>query len=150
MKKNDCMTSVIWFGLGLFITLYALRFKLGTASEPGSGLMPFVSGVVICFCSVITFLISVVNASGNTKKVWENIRIRKLLLVFIVLLSYGLLMEKIGFILCTFGMVLLLVRFVDPQSWFTSFLTAGVSSVAAYLLFETWLQTQLPRGIFGF
>jgi putative tricarboxylic transport membrane protein len=150
MKKNDCMTSVIWFCVGLFIAIYAPRFKLGTASEPGSGLMPFISGVVICVCSGITFLISVVNASESTKKVWENIHVRKLLFVFAVLLLYALLMEKAGFILCTFGMVLVLVKFVDPQSWITSFVTAGVSSIASYLLFETWLQTQLPRGIFGF
>ena len=102
--------------------VHAPRFKLGTASEPGSGLMPFVSGVVICVSSTITFIISVVNTSGSTKKVWENIHIRKLLFVFIVLLLYAFMMERIGFILCTFAMVLLLVRFVDPQSWLKSLL----------------------------
>jgi putative tricarboxylic transport membrane protein len=150
MKKNDCITSVIWFCAGLFITVYAPRFKLGTASEPGSGLMPFVSGIVICVSSTITFLISIANTSGSIKKVWENIHIRKLLFIFIVLLLYAFMMEKIGFILCTFAMVLLLVRFVDPQSWLKSLITAGVSSTAAYILFETWLQAQLPKGIFGF
>jgi putative tricarboxylic transport membrane protein len=150
MKKQDRVTSMVWFCLGLFIAAYSPRFKLGTSSEPGSGLLPFISGVVICICSAITFLLAVKEKSGRAKEIWNHVQFRKLLFVFIVLLFYALMMEKLGFILCTFGMVFLLVKFVDPQSWVTSILAAGASSVASYLLFETWLQTQLPRGILGY
>jgi hypothetical protein len=66
------------------------------------------------------------------------------------LLVYALILEKIGFLISTFFLILFLMRLVDPLPWVTSLLGSGLASILSYLLFETWLKAQLPKGIFGF
>lgn len=117
---------------------------------PGSGFMPLITGILMCVFSALRFLQAHLKKSGKVEKIWANIRFGKLIFVLLMLLIYALLLEKLGFILCTFFLILILIRFVGPRTWLTSLLGAGIASIISYLLFETWLKTQLPKGIFGF
>lgn len=112
--------------------------------------MPFVTGILMCGFSMVTFLSAYLDKSGKVKELWGNIRFWRLILVVFMLLIYTLLLEKVGFILCTFFLIAVLIRFVDPQTWLKSLLGGGLSSILLYLIFETLLKAQLPRGIFGF
>ncbi len=150
MRRHDLITSTVGFFAGLFVILYAVQYDLGTADMLGPGFMPFLSGILICSFATITFLKAYLDKSGERKEVWGNIRFRKLIFVLFMLFFYTLLIERVGFILCTFFLIVFLIRFVDPQTWLTSLLGGGLSSILLYLLFETWLKAQLPKGIFGF
>ena len=112
--------------------------------------MPLLSGSLVCFFAVLTFLSAYRRKSGDVKKIWADIQFKKLVFVLIMLLLYALLIEKVGFLLSTFLLIFLLLRFVDPRSWMTSLIGGGITSILSYLLFETWLKAQLPRGILGF
>ena len=150
MEKHDLISSTILFCVGLFIVLYSPQFDLGNTTMPRSGFMPFLTGILMCIFSIITFFQAYLDKSGKVEKIWANIRFRKLVFVLLMLLIYTLLLEKLGFIICTFFMILILIRFVGPQTWLNSFLVAGLTSIISYLLFETWLKAQLPKGILGF
>ncbi len=104
----------------------------------------------MCVFAVLTFLKAYRHPSGEVKKIWADIQFRKLVFVLIMLLLYALLIEKVGFLVSTFLLIFWLLRFVDPRSWLTSLIGGGLTSILSYLLFETWLKAQLPRGIFGF
>ena len=150
MKRHDLISSSIFFGFGVFILLYAPEFGLGSLPSPGSGFMPFLSGLVICGFTAITFFQALRKKSTPAEGIWDKVNFGKLIGVMLILCAYAVLLKLIGFIICTFLLILMLMRYVGFEPWFKSILGAGSSSILTYLLFETWLRAQLPRGIFGF
>ncbi len=150
MRRHDLLSSTLWFCTGLFITLYAPQFDLGTASMPGSGFMPFLAGIFICIFSALTFIQASFKKGGETEKLWKNIQFRKLIFVVLGLLVYTFFLDIVGFLICTFLLILFFIHFVGSENWLRSILGAVLTSILSYLLFDTWLQANLPKGIFGF
>jgi uncharacterized BrkB/YihY/UPF0761 family membrane protein len=66
------------------------------------------------------------------------------------LVLYTILLKTLGFLLTTFLLVLYLFRVIEPLSWKKVFAGAFLTACGAYLVFDLWLQAQLPKGIFGF
>jgi len=150
MRRHDLISSTIWFCAGLFITLYAPQFDLGTASAPGTGFMPFWAGILMCIFSAVTFLQAYFNQDSKSEKLWENIQFQKLIFVALGLFIYTFFLDLVGFLICTFLLILILIRFVGSENWPKSIAGAILTSALCYLLFDKWLQANLPRGILGF
>ena len=60
---------------------------------------------------------------------------------------YAILMEKIGFIPVTLMFFLIVLGLIEKKSWVYTILVSLAVTVAAYLLFEVWLKSQLPKGL---
>lgn len=150
MKKHDLGTSVLLFVVGLFIIFYAPEFGLGTMGVPGPGFMPFCTGFVMCIFSTITFLQALFSKPVEREKIWAGVRFPKLILVLMALVIYALVFKPLGFLLSTFILILVLMRYIETQNWMTCVLGGVFSSGLSYLLFEIWLKAQLPKGVFGF
>lgn len=150
MRRHDLLSSTVWFCAGLFITLYAPQFDLGTASAPGSGFMPFLAGILMCVFSAVTFCQAYFSRDHKSEKLWENIQLQKIIFVGVGLLIYAFFLDIVGFLICTFLLILFLIHFVGSERWFKSIVGAILTSIFCYLLFDKWLQANLPRGILGF
>ena len=150
MRKHDLLSSFIFFCFGLLVLLYAPYFNLGTPRRPGSGFMPFLGGAVICLYSAITFVQAYLQKSGQEEKIWKKVKFGPLIFVLFMIILYPWAMKLLGFFISSFLLLMLIMRFAGSQTWFTSVLGAGLSSLGSYLLFETWLKTQFPAGILGF
>lgn len=150
MKRHDLASSSVFFCVGLFIVFYAPQFGIGSLSTPGTGFMSFLTGLIICGFAAATFLRAFLDKSTQVEKIWAEVKFQKLILVILMLIAYALLLKPLGFIIDSFFLILFLIRYMGSQTWIRSILWAGLSSILSYLLFETWLQAQLPRGIFGF
>ena len=70
--------------------------------------------------------------------------------MMVALLLYGFLLEKLGFILTTFGLLSFLLTMSDETKWPNIFTVAGAAAIGSFALFELWLKIRLPKGIFGF
>lgn len=150
MRRHDLLSSIIFFCIGLFIVFYAPQFGIGSLSTPGTGFTPFLTGLIICGFATTIFLQALLGKSGRVEKIWAGIKLKKRVLSVLMLIAYAFLLEPLGFIIDSFLLILFLTRYMGSQSWKRSFLCAGLSSILSYLLFETWLKAQLPRGIFRF
>jgi len=75
---------------------------------------------------------------------------RKVFLVLAALVFYGLLLEKLGFVLTTFVLFSFLLWISAETKWLTLLAVASAAALGSYALFELWLQIRLPKGIFGF
>jgi putative tricarboxylic transport membrane protein len=150
MRRHDLISSTVLFVVGLFIVFYAPQFGLGSLSVPGPGFMPFLAGLVICGFSIITFLRAFLSQSAEVEKIWASIKFRRLIFVILMIIVYTLLLKKLGFMICTFFLILMLVRYAGSRTWLVSILGGGLSAILSYLLFEMWLKAQLPKGILGF
>lgn len=150
MRRRDIASSTILFLIGLFILLYAPRYGLGSLGTPGSGFMPFFTGLVICSFSMIVLVKAFIDKSTELEQIWAEVNFPKLIITILIVILYIFLLKKLGFIICTFPLMLILFRYIGYQSWLISIVGASLSSIIAYLLFEIWLNAQLPKGIFGF
>jgi putative tricarboxylic transport membrane protein len=150
MRRHDLISSIVIFCAGLFITFYAPQFGIGSLSVPGTGFMPFLTGLIICGFSMTTFSQALFDKSGRVERIWAGVKFPKLIASILMLIAYALLLGRLGFIIDSFFLILFLTRYMGSQTWKRSILCAVMSSILAYLLFETWLKAQLPKGFLGF
>jgi hypothetical protein len=74
----------------------------------------------------------------------------KILLVLISVFLYAIFMETVGFILITLLLFIFILGMIEKKRWFFTVFVSIVVTVAAYLIFEIWLKSQLPKGFLGF
>ena len=149
--NNDQLSGAVWFGLGLAVCLGSLQYKLGTPAAPGTGFMPFLTGLAICFFSGI----GLVHATLRKKQgegwapvlrgvIWKNAMI-----ILVSLLAYALLLFPLGFVITTTLFIAFLLRAIVPQRWSVVIACSILTAAASYLIFEVWLKAQLPKGPLG-
>ena len=62
--------------------------------------------------------------------------------------AYALLLEWLGFILCTLSLLLFLFRFIGKQRWPLAVAETILITLVAHTLFKVALKVQLPGGLF--
>jgi putative tricarboxylic transport membrane protein len=149
--NHDQVSSGLFFLAGLGICLYSLTYKLGTLAAPASGLMPFLSGAVICLLAGIGFVQGTLRRRSGER--WRPILAKvawhRGLLTLIALLAFLFLLKPLGFVLTTILFVGFLLRTIIPQRWPVVITVALLTAALSYLLFEVWLKAQMPAGLLG-
>jgi putative tricarboxylic transport membrane protein len=74
----------------------------------------------------------------------------KIFVVLTALVIYGLLLEKLGFILSTFALLSFLLTMSDETKWPSIFTVASAAAFISFAIFDLWLKIKLPKGILGF
>jgi len=150
MGKLDRYSSLFWLIVAVVICVHAAQLGLGTLSEPGSGFVFLFSGFLIGIFSVVIFVLSLKRKGGESISPFRNVHWGKLGLALAYILLYGLLLERLGFLLTTFLLLGLLLGTIESKRWYVMFLVALTGALGTYGIFELWLHTRLPRGPFGF
>jgi putative tricarboxylic transport membrane protein len=150
--NNDQMSATVWLALGLIITIASVPYGLGTLDSPGTGFLPFLSGLAITLFSFIGLVHATLKRRMGVgwKPVMRGLIWKKSLIVLLALLAYVWLLKPLGFSLCTALFIGFLLRAVQPQRWPVVMVGAIGAAVGAYGIFEVWLKAQLPRGPWGF
>ena len=150
--KKDFWGSLFCLLFGIFFTVESYRFDLGKWGKPGPGYFPFGAGLLFAIISLSVFIKTMRKPpSSETPSLssdrfhWQNI-----VLVALGMLAYSLLLKKIGFTLCTFGLVVFFIRLIARKSWFNSIVTGLVIAIVFHVFFNILLNAQLPRGILGY
>lgn len=147
MRTGDVLAAVCWLAIALGVTVAGARLGLGTLSDPGSGFMIFWVGTAMTALALSVLVVSARQPAGpRLATLWQGTRWRLVPYVCLLLAIYAVLLPVAGFLLCTFVLLLILFKTVEPQDWGISLLIAAASTVAAYLVFHRWLGTQLPAG----
>ena len=138
-------------GLGLFLVLQSIRLPLWGGSGPEAGFYPLTVGVIIAGLSLLLVLRSGFLAPpGAGEKPVEPVRdrthLQKVLVYVVLSLLYGVLLERIGFLVASSFLLFLVLKFVERQGWKATVLVGGLSIAVGYALFVYFLQVPLPRG----
>jgi putative tricarboxylic transport membrane protein len=149
MRRPDRWSGFFWLAFSILVCIEAYRLDIGSYRNPGTGFFPFWVGIVFGILSVL-FLIQNFLKREKEEIAFHEVDWRKVLLVMASLYAYALVLEKIGFIVSSFLLVAVLLKFVDNKKWHILILVGGVSALASYAIFELWLHSHLPKGIFGF
>jgi len=151
MKNNDQRSSIIWCAIGLAIVLYSGKYGLGTLSSPGPGFVPFLTGLIIGGLSLVVFLQQWRKGKRERlKDLWVKKDWTTMLKVMGALVLYAIFLKSLGFLLTTLFLILYLFRIIESMAWRKVLIGAILTAFGSYLVFEVWLEAQLPTGIFGF
>jgi hypothetical protein len=155
-KQTGKIEGFFWIGIGIIICALAWKVDLGSFREPGSGFVAFIAGLFFSVLGLVMVLSRIyskvsMKAGPVSGQTFRGAPVLLLLFTVGVLLGYGLFLEILGYNVTTFlVMWALFYLFYEKGkgrvvfSFLVSIATTGVT----YLVFEVWLRSQLPHGIF--
>ena len=114
---------------------------------PKGGFISFLEGILIATLALIGFFVNYRQTKENSGEPLLGPLWGKALTVLLTLLGYALLLNFLGFLICTFLFGLILLRFLDAYKWKTASLWAMGMAGMSYLIFQVWLKSQLPMGL---
>ena len=131
--------------------LWSLKYGFGSLSEPGVGFITFFAGAILALLSLLLFLSSFREKEkpADLRELWAGLDVKKALYVLMLLVVYPVLLRPAGFPLSTFVLLFLLFRVKGSYGIWTTLLASFFVTAVSYLVFQVWLQVQLPRGILG-
>jgi putative tricarboxylic transport membrane protein len=150
MGRIDSYSSLFWLVVSGLICFHALQLGVGTLSDPGSGFVFLFAGLVIGIFSFLIFIVSIRGRNEGVSSPFKNVHWGKFMLALFYILLYGVFLERLGFLLSTFLLLGLLLRTIESKRWYVILMVALGGAWGTYGIFELWLHTRLPRGIFGF
>ncbi len=149
------MEGLFWIAIGLIICILGGKAGLGSFQEPGSGFIAFAAGVWVSIIGLLfVFSKGSSKALPDARPSGRSFRETPMYLFLItvgVLIGYGVFLEILGYIISTLLLMWALFYVFFDQGkrrvlW--SFLASLATTGATYLVFDVWLLSQLPRGLF--
>jgi putative tricarboxylic transport membrane protein len=146
MKVNNVYTLLILFALGIFVSSYSYKIGIGSLSNPGPGLFPFLLGILLFLLSLYKMNKEIRNRTG-----WETghnaLIFRKLIALISILLFYGLFLQTLGYTLTTFITLSLLFKTAGYKYW-RRIIIYAICIVFIIRFIFTSLGVRFPQGIF--
>jgi putative tricarboxylic transport membrane protein len=151
MDKRDMVSGSVLLFISIFVLVASLRLDLGPYQSPGPGFIPFWSSVLLGLftCLLLGGRLMKKAVPVGLGSLWQDRNRGMTIIVAAVLVVYCLALPKLGYLLATFGLMLVLFRLGKMKFWVVipcSLLTV----LFTYGLFDWLLKMPLPRGIFGF
>lgn len=146
MGRRDAAAAVAVLALAAFAAYESTRLAFGKATNPGPGFLPWWAALGLGVLSLV-LLLQALTSPATAGRAGEGGRPLRVLGLVAVLGSYVALLEPLGFVACTFLLVVFMLRAVDPYRWPTALGAAALAAVGSYLVFATWLSVPLPPGL---
>lgn len=149
-KEIRWTEGVFWTTIGAIVCVLAWKVDLGSFNEPGPGSIAFAAGLLLGGIGLIMIssalfsrrqAASAEESAGATP--WA-----RLLYTLSLLLGYVLFLNSLGYVLCTFFLLWGMTYDREKKNLLSSLLFSGITVLVSFLVFETWLRCQLPRGYF--
>lgn len=152
MRTADRISGTFWLIFALVTIVKAYGLGLGNLSRPGPGFLFFWVGILLAIMSLAIIIkpTGVKQGGEPYKPIFADINFTKIIKVLIAVFLYALLLESIGFVVVTALFFFFVLGVVEKKGWLFTILTSIFVTGLAYLIFQVWLQTQLPAGILEF
>jgi hypothetical protein len=148
VNRRDVVSGLFWLGLSIFVGAQAIDLGIGRFSAPGPGFVLFAMSLLLGVLSVALLIRSFTGRSGETllSGPFRGLKWGRAVTVMIAVFAYTAFLDRVGFLLMTFGLVAVLFALSKVNRW-VSISGAVVTVILAYMIFHFGLQVQFPRGI---
>ena len=150
MRWYKSVAGLFLIGFSLLIIFTSFKLGIGNLQSPGPGFMGFLASAFLFSLSLVILIqesIKTVKEKTIASAIpWENVV--KILILIATLCGYALLLELLGYILCTFVLMFIMLLLYRPKVWHRQLVVAFIITAATYILFHKWLQVVLPTGVF--
>lgn len=152
-KRSERLLFLIWTALGILVMAGSYELNVGSFGRPGPGMAPFLAGGALFLLSVLltakSFRRRPVPGVPEDPAAPARIDTGKIALLSGSVVAYALLLEKVGYLLMTFFLLLLLFRIGGHSRW--RVILAGVlPAVLGTYVFFSLVGVSFPAGILGF
>jgi putative tricarboxylic transport membrane protein len=144
MIRRDATVAAVTLAFGAAALYASSKLPFGSVRSPGQGFFPWWTSAMLFLLALI--LLAQALTSRPSPVIEERGRIANVAALLIVLGTYIFLLDPLGYPLCTFLLVLFMLRVTDPQRWTVALSIAAVSAFGSYIVFAIWLSVPLPRG----
>jgi putative tricarboxylic transport membrane protein len=142
--------ALFWVALGILVCYGATQLGVGSVTEPGSGFIFFWSGLILVILSLMALAESLRSSVEIAEETGGAVNWVKIGLVLLSLLLYAFFLERLGFVVTTFVLLIFLLSWIEQTNWARSLGVASAAALGSFAIFELWLKIRLPKGIFGF
>jgi hypothetical protein len=142
----DRCSGVVLALLGAFLIYIASPLPIGTLKAPDSGFFPVILAGLLILFGLGLLALSFVNESFSlelTSRSWG------VAICAACLIAYALLIDRVGFLICTSAILILLMRFYGGLKWRSCLLVTLPLVLVAYIGFKE-LGVPLPHGVLSF
>ena len=146
--SKETLAAGFWLLFSLCMSIASFRLGTGTGNRPGPGFFPFYAAVAIGIISLFRLRRTRREATTPTVGAPDGTgEWRKVLSVVASMLAYAVLLEPLGFVICTFLLMAFFLKFVAAQRWLTALSFAFAVALVAHVLFNVLLDADLPKGL---
>jgi len=153
MKICEQILNIAWILLGIGICTKSIQMNLWVPAGPGSGLVPFMAGLIIGWLGLFQFisLWSKRSERGPERRFVESpIARKRIIFLLLGFCGMALLLPILGFLFAAMLVTSFLLIVIEPKKILKRIAIAVISCFAVYTLFVTLLRVELPRGFLGF
>ncbi len=136
---------------GLVAVNEARRLRFGAVTVPGPGFFPLVLAVgftLVCLILLVAALRAPAGAAARESGGAGGIR-WKVLGTLGVMLAYAFVLEPLGFVAATCGLLCFFFRALEGMRWTVAVAASALTSVVTYVIFKVFLHVRLPLGPWG-
>ena len=148
INNAELWGGAIWFAISLFVLEQGRQLGLGSINSPGMGFMMFWLGIVMGGLSLIIAVQSIKSEGPSVRSLWAGTRWAKTLIVIVTFIIYAFAFTRLGFLLSTIPLMLVLLRAIDPVRWTIALPLSFAAPLLIWWVLERVLQIQLPTGMF--
>ena len=129
---------------GILLVFLGWHLDPGTAKLPGPGFWPILIALAMSGIGIRLF---VYPAKGEKPIRFQSSRLGPFVIALLSILAYGMILNEAGYLVSTTALLVIQLRWVEKQSWQTSWLTAVAAALISWVLFRMLLKVPLPLGI---
>ena len=144
-KEEHPIASAVLLVFGLAVAWRSLHYGWGSLDNPGAGFVPLLAGAAMAGFSAITLVQCLVKGWHPLAERWAGARWQRPLVTIICLVLYSIFLRDLGFLIATLALAVYLYRMLKPSGWIETLVAAVLTTLGFYLLFEVWLEVQLPK-----
>ncbi len=151
-NKKDFASGFCLLAVGLFLAFLSMQLAVWSRSGPEAGFFPLTIAVLIIGCSLGVIGRSLVfRQAGREERISEAQESSGLGLLRVsayagLMLAYGFLIESLGFLLVSAILLILILKYLERQTWKITLLVGVPSIIISYFLFKYLLSVPLPAG----
>ncbi len=147
LKNSQVWGALFWLAISAYVTWAGQDLGIGKLHEPGSGFALYWIGLLMFAMSFAVLMQAVVGGGESIASLWAGTRWQKVLLVVVMLLVFGFFFERLGFVVCSLGLLLILMFFVDPVRPWLAIIVAFGATFGVWYVLSKLLKIQMPSGI---
>ena len=146
--KREIIICGFWLLLSFFLSVESYRLGLSTANRPGPGFFPFIATIGIGLISAFRLINSIrKRPPENHSEPGIAGEARLVLYVIAGMTAYALLLDLLGFLFCTFLLVVYYLKVIAARRWLVTLSFATAVALTSHLFFDVLLKAELPRGL---
>jgi putative tricarboxylic transport membrane protein len=145
---RDRVAAVVLVAFGVVALQQATHLRIGSIVRPGPGFFPVVLAAgftLVC----VALAVRAFRSRIASDPVAASLSFRKMGATIAALFVYALVLERVGFVVSTFALLLFFFRGLERQRWTVALAGSIVTACVTYLVFKVWLHVQLPPGPWG-